>query len=83
MSISLSLPSVKQERVLLARIKRLGTPVHEILRYQGWEGLVVQELSEARSRLNDQLAGGEDLILEIEAEADRVVASRAAQKDAV
>ena len=51
MAITLPLPSFKDERVFSARSKRLGVPVHEMLRYQGWEGVVVQELQEARQRL--------------------------------
>ena len=48
MAITLPLPSFKDERVFSARSKRLGVPAHEMLRYQGWEGVVVQELQEAR-----------------------------------
>ena len=83
MAITLPLPSFKEERVFSARSKRLGVPVHEMLRYQGWEGVVVQELQEARQRLDDQFAGGEELILAIEAEADRVASVRTSQAEAV
>ena len=83
MAITLPLPSFKYERVFSARSKRLGVPVHEMLRYQGWEGVVVQELQEARQRLDDQFAGGEELILAIEAEADRVASVRTSQAEAV
>ena len=82
MAITRPLPSFKEERVFSARSKRLGAPVHEMLRYQGWEGVVVQELQEARQRLNDQFAGGEELILAIEAEADRVASARTSQAEA-
>ena len=51
MAITLPLPSFKDERVFSARSKRLGVPAHEMLRYQGCEGVVVQELQEARQRL--------------------------------
>lgn len=83
MAITLPLPSFKDERVFSARSKRLGVPAHEMLRYQGWEGVVVQELQEARQRLDDQFAGGEELILAIEAEADRVASVRTSQAKAV
>ena len=83
MAITLPLPSSQDERVFSARAKRLGVPVHEMLRYQGWEGVVVQELQEARQRLDDQFAGGEELILAIEAEADRVASARTSQAEAV
>ena len=83
MAITLPRPSFKDERVFSARSKRLGVPVHEMLRYQGWEGVVVQELQEARQRLDDQFAGGEELILAIEAEADRVASVRTSQAEAV
>ena len=83
MAITLPLPSFKDERVFSARSKRLGVPVHEMLRYQGWEGVVVQELQEARQRLNDQFAGGEELTLAIEAEADRVASVRTSQAEVV
>lgn len=83
MAITLPLPSFKEERVFSARSKRLGVPVHEMLRYQGWEGVVVQELQEARQRLDDQFAGGEELILAIEAEADRVASVRTSQAEVV
>ena len=82
MAITLPLPSFKDERVFSARSKRLGVPAHEMLRYQGWEGVVVQELQEARQRLDDQFAGGEELILAIEAEADRVASVRTSQAEA-
>ena len=39
MAITLPLPSSQDERVFSARAKRLGVPVHEMLRYQGWEGV--------------------------------------------
>lgn len=83
MAITLPLPYFKDERVFSARAKRLGVPTHEMLRYQGWEGVVVQELQEARQRLDDQFAGGEELILAIEAEADRVASVRTSQAEAV
>ena len=83
MAITLPLPSFKDERVFSARSKRLGVPAHEMLRYQGWEGVVVQELQDARQRLDDQFAGGEELILAIEAEADRVASVRTSQAEAV
>lgn len=80
---SLNLPSTNVSRVLDARAMRVGQPMSDMLRYQGWESLVQQELNEARSRHNDHLLGGEDLVSLIEADATAASAQRIAEKAAI
>lgn len=80
---SLSLPSTNVSRVLDARSMRTGQTTSDMLRYQGWESLVQQELNEARSRHNDHLLGGEDLVALIEADATTASAQRIAEKAAI
>ena len=76
---SLNLQSASS-RVLDARATRTGQTTSDMLRYQGWESLMQQELNEARSRHNDHLLGGEELVALIEADAAAVAAQRATEK---
>lgn len=80
---SLNLPSTNVSRVLDARSMRTGQTTSDMLRYQGWESLVQQELNEARSRHNDHLLGGEELVSLIEADAAAASAQRTAEKAAI
>ncbi len=79
---SLSLPSTSS-RILDARAMRMGQSTSDMLRYQGWESLVQQELNEARGRHNDHLLGGEDLVSLIESDAAAASAQRVAEKAAI
>ena len=79
---SLSLPSTSS-RIIDARAMRIGQTTSDMLRYQGWESLMQQELNEARSRHNDHLLGGEDLVALIESDAAAASAQRIAEKAAI
>jgi len=79
---SLSLPSTSS-RILDARATRIGQTTSDMLRYQGWESQVQQELHEACSRHNDHLLGGEDLVSLIESDAAAASAQRIAEKAAI
>ena len=80
---SLNLPSTNVSRVLDVRSMRTGQTTSDMLRYQGWEPLMQQELNEARSRHNDHLLGGEELVSLIESNATAASAQRIAEKAAI